>query len=545
MISFFKKFWNGETDGLTAAALIVGASGLASRVLGVVRDRVLAGTFGAGDVLDAYYAAFRLPDTIYNLVILGALTAGFIPIFTEYLERKGKTEALHLASQVISTVGVVMAVASASIAIFAPWIVPVLAPGFGPEKLALTITLTRVMSLSPFFLGLSAVLGGVLQSMRMYAGYAIAPVLYNLGIIAGALLLTPVLGPVGLAWGVVLGAVAHFLIQLVPVIQVGVRKLAAPSFRAAGVRRILTLMAPRAAGLGVTQINMIVLLALATTIGSGSVAVFNLANNLQSFPIGLIGISFAIAAFPALGRAAGASDHEGYVNALSGASRKILFFTIPATALFILLRAQIVRLTLGDGLFDWNDTIRTADVLGWFAVSLTVQSLVPLFARAFYAVQDTWTPFTIGVVTEIVNIGLAFTLRDTFGIAGLAMALSAATFVQFSLLYYFLRRKRGSLGGAGLALSMSKAALATLVLCVVAYPLRQYVGTVYPLRTFWQVALQFLAASFGGGIAFLIAAWLLKSPELNEFAGALRKRLWRKVTPKEGGEAASGMASSR
>ena len=545
MISFFKKFWNGETDGLTAAALIVGASSLASRLLGIWRDRVLASTFGAGDVLDAYYAAFRLPDTVYNLVILGALSAGFIPVFTEWLERKGKPEAFKLASQVISTVGVIMAIASAVIAIFAPWIVPMLAPGFSPEKLALTVSLTRVMALSPFFLGLSAVLGGVLQSLRMYAGYAMAPVLYNLGIIVGVWLLVPVMGPVGLAWGVVLGAASHFLIQLLQAIQIGFKQVLWPTLRSEGVRRILTLMAPRAAGLGVSQINLIVLLALATTIESGAVAVFNLANNLQSFPIGLIGISFAIAAFPALARASGASDEKAYKSALASAAKKILFFTIPATALFILLRAQIVRIVLGDGLFNWTDTIRTADMLGWFALSIAVQSLIPLYARAFYAVQDTRTPLAIGIFSEVLNLSLALFLSRYFGIVGLAMALSGAAFLQFALLYLFLRHKRGSLGGVGLFASVGRALLATVVMCLVAYPLRQWIGTIYPLRMFWQVALQFTLAASVGGIAYLVASWMLKSPEFAEFSQVVEKRLWRRATVKETSEGASGMTQMR
>ncbi|HVM90670.1 MAG TPA: murein biosynthesis integral membrane protein MurJ [Verrucomicrobiae bacterium] len=543
MIKLLKKMWHGEVDGLTAAALIIGASSLLSRLLGIVRDRVLASTFGAGDILDAYYAAFRLPDTIYNLVILGALSAGFIPVFSEYLERKGKPEAMKLASQVLATVGAVLAVASVLIAMFAPWIVPFIAPGFTAEKLAFTIELTRVMALSPFFLGLSGVLGGVLQSLRIYAAYALAPALYNIGIIIGTVAFVPWLGPIGLAWGVALGAFAHFFIQLMHVMQLGLPRLPMPSFKPEGVRRILKLMAPRTAGLGVTQVNAFVLLAIATTIESGAVAVFNLANNLQSFPIGLIGISFSIAAFPALARAFGASDETAFKRSLSDAARKILFFTIPATALFILLRAQIVRITLGDGNFDWNDTIRTADVLGWFAVSLTAQSLVPLYARAFYAIQNTWTPLWIGIVSEVTNFLFAITMSRIYGVSGLAMALSIAAFVQLVLLYALLRRQRGPLGGMGLMPSVWKVTAASIVMCVIAFPLRQWIGTLYPLRTFWQVLLQFGVSLLGGGAAFLLTAWLLKSPELNEFVASIKAKLWKKMKVSEGAEEASGMAN--
>src|SRR6185369_14838743 len=172
-------------------------------------------------------------------------------------------------------------------------------------------------------------------------------------------------------------------------------------------------------------------------------------------------------------------------------------------ALFILLRAQIVRITLGDGNFDWNDSIRTADVLGWFAVSLAAQSLVPLYARAFYAVQNTWTPLWIGIVSEVVNLVLALALSPVLGIAGLAIALSASAFVQLILLYAFLRKSRGSLGGVGLLPSVWKVILASVVMCVVAFPLRQWIGTLYPLRTFRQVALQFIVSFIGGALGFL------------------------------------------
>jgi putative peptidoglycan lipid II flippase len=323
--------------------------------------------------------------------------------------------------------------------------------------------------------------------------------------------------------------------------QLGLPKLPGLSVSQEGVGRILKLMAPRTAGLGVVQINLFILLAIATTIGSGSVAVFNLANNLQNFPIGLIGISFSIAAFPALARAFGASDAVAYKRSLSDAARKILFFTIPATALFILLRAQIVRITLGDGNFDWNDTALTAEVLGWFAVSLTAQSLVPLYARAFYAIQNTWTPLWISIVSELTTLVFALGLSRMFGIAGLAASLSISAFVQLVLLYLFLRKHKGPLGGMGLWPSVWKVTLASVVMCVVAYPLRQWIGMIYPLRTFWQVALQFGLSLTGGAAGFLLTAWLLRSQELEEFVRAAHIRILKKAKVQEGAEQASGM----
>lgn len=544
MITWFKRMWNGETDGLTAAAFIVGASSLASRLLGLLRDRVLAGTFGAGTSLDAYYAAFRLPDTVYNLLILGAISAGFIPVFTEYLETKGKDAAAKLAGQVLTTVGACLAVASGFVALFAPFLLPWIVPGFDAATLGKTVELTRIMALSPFLLGLSAVIGGVMQSLKRYVGFALAPVFYNLGIIFGTICLATSLGITGAAWGVAIGALMHFLVQVSTLHTFPLGKLPWPSLTAPGVRRILALTGPRAAALGISQINLVFLLALATTIEPGAVSVFNLANNLQMFPVGLVGISFAIAAFPALAKAHATEDDDGYRHALSAAARKILFLIIPAMAIFILLRAQIVRLALGDGQFNWNDTIRTADALAWFAVSLVAQSLVPLLARAFYALQDTWTPFWISVIAEGVLIGLAFVLRDSFGVTGLAMAFSAAAIVQCLLLALFLRRMFGQLGKGESTISAYKTAIATVAMCSAAFPVRQWLGTIYNLENTWQVALQAGGTLIAGAAAFFLTAWLVRSPELMEFRMALEKRLFKKAKLAEGAEEASGMAKT-
>jgi len=505
----------------------VGGASVASRLVGVVRDRVLASTFGAGNVLDSYYAAFRLPDFLYNLIILGALSAGFIPVFAEYLEIRGKDEAWRLAERVLSVVGATMLVVCAFLIVSAPALVPMTVPGFPAEKLDATIRLTRIMALSPLFLGLSAVMGGVLQATRRFLAFALAPVLYNVGIIFGALVLSPVLGIEGLAWGVVLGAFLHLITQASVALRMGLRRVPAPSFKAEGVRRILWLMAPRTAGLAVSQINMIILLALASALSVGSIAVFNLANNLQSFPVGIIGVSFAVAAFPNLARSAGAKRDDEYRAVLGSAARKILFLIVPSTVVFILLRAQIVRLALGAGAFDWDATVRTADVLGIFAISMTFQALVALLARSFYALQDTWTPLLAGITSEAFNLLLAILLRGPLGIAGLAVSFSAAAFLNMILLWWLLHFRAKVIGTGEIAMSFAKTLAASLAFFGFGWVARQALGTVFPLETFWQVALQALATILIGGGAFLLVAVLLKSQEFHEFRTSAVRRLWK------------------
>ncbi len=541
MIRYIRKLWSSETNGLTAAALIIGAASIVSRLVGVLRDRALASSFGAGDILDAYYAAFRVPDFLYNLIILGALSAGFIPVFSEYLETREKKQAWHLAEQVFFAVGVSLVMACALLALLAPVIVPLTVPGFSAEKIEATVRLSRIMFLSPFFLGLSAVMGGILQTTRRFFAFAAAPVIYNLSIIFGIYFFVPRLGLEGLAWGVVLGAFLHFAVQASVAFKMGLRRIPRPSFRHEGVRRILCLMAPRMAALAVSQINLVILLIFASALPVGSVAVFNLANNLQSFPVGIIGISFAVAAFPLLSKAAGYKDKSEFIQALSSAIRKTTFFILPATALFFLCRAQIVRLALGAGVFDWNDTIQTADVLSVFLISLYGQSLVPLLSRAFYSLQNTWVPFLAGLISEMANIVLAYFLKDVMGIMGLALAFSVATYLNLIFLWFMLRRKQGPLGFRKIAISLAKVTAASSVLLGAGYPVRQLIGTWFPLETFWQVALQAGLATLFGLAAFFVTAWILKMSELKEFMAAVNKRIFKSAGPVAGAEEAQGV----
>jgi putative peptidoglycan lipid II flippase len=539
MFNFVKKIWNGETESVTTAALIVGGASLASRLVGVLRDRILASTFGAGDVLDAYYAAFRIPDFLYNLVILGALSAAFIPVFTEYLERRERGEAWRLAERVLSVVGAVMLGACAVLFIAAPALIPPTVPGFTGDKLALTVMLSRVMLGSTFFLALSGVMGGILQSTRRFVAFSLAPVFYNLGIIIGVLFIVPVLGPIGLGIGVVIGAFFHLVTQSSVAIRLGLQRIPSPSFQDGGVRKILSLMAPRTMGLAVTQINLVVIQGIASTLAVGSVAVMNLAMNLQSVPVGIIGVSFAVAAFPTLSRA-GTHDPGGFREAFGATARKIVFLVLPAMTLMILLRAQIVRLILGAGEFDWDATIRTADALAIFCLSLVAQALVPLLARAFYALQETWTPVWTGIASEAVNITLALAFAKPFGLVGIVSAFSIASWFSLFLLWWRLRARHGRLSTREVLVSLWKTLAACVILAGIALPVRIFIGTVFPLRTFWQVALQFGATVGAGLLAFWIASWMMKSRDLEEIHEAVARRFLKRAVILEGSEEARG-----
>lgn len=538
MFKFLTGLWSKETPNVTAAAILIGGASLASRAIGLVRDRLLAGHFGAGPELDAYYAAFRLPDFFYQLIILGALSAGFIPIFTEYLEKRGQSEAWKLAERVFTTIALVFGVVCLGLFILAHKLVPYMVPGFSGDQLHTTIALSRILLISTFIMGLSAVMGGILQATRRFLAFSLAPVLYNAGIIIGVLGFAPSFGVSGVAYGVVLGAGLHFLVQALVAMPLGLKRFGRPSFKDPGVRQILRLMLPRIGGLAASQVNMTILLVLASTLSAGSIAVFNFANNLQYVPIGLIGISFAVAAFPSFSKLAAAGDIKGLKDSFLTTTHKILFLIVPATALMLLLRAQIVRLVLGAGVFDWDATIRTADVLAIFVFALMAHAMIPLLARAFYALKDTRTPLLVSLFSMLDVVFLALLLKGPYGLLGLAAAFALDGFAQFILLWFLLRRRFGHLEGKYLSKSLGKIILASIALFGFGWLARQAVGTVFPLRTFWQVALQAGAACVLGGGAFYVVARLLRVAELDDWVRTLKHKLYRQAKITEGVEKA-------
>lgn len=526
-----RKLFTRATGSVTAAAAILGIASLASRLVGVIRDRLLSGTFGAGRELDAYYAAFRAPDLVYNLFVLGAITAGFIPVFTKYLEKgEGKDGALNdeaseLASLLFSMLGIILAAFAVLGIVAAPWFVPAITPGFDAEATALTVRLTRIMFLSPLFLGLSGVLGGVLQSKRRFFVYALAPILYNVGIIAGILLLAPAFGIAGVAVGVTIGAFLHLLVQLWACAALGWRFRFGWNARHDGVRAIAKMTGPRMASLAVSQINLVVLTGMASTVGAGGIAVFNLANNLQMLPVGVIGVSFAVAAFPLIAELAAKGKNEEFVAALAKTVRTILFLVVPATVAILLLRAQIVRLVLGTGNFDWKDTVDTIETLSFFSISLFAQALLPLFARAFFAFHDVATPLVLAVVSVVVERSVAWLLIERgMGTPGLALAYSVGCIVNLVLLWVILRLRTGGLAERAVLRSLALTSVAGLLMAGTIQFLKVAVGGAVDMRTFMGVFAQGATAGLAGIAVFVAAAYLMGSEEARDVVRMYRRK---------------------
>ena len=531
MLQWFKKCvgrGRGPIHSVGGAAVIIGVAGVASRLLGLLRDRLLAARFGAGDTLDAYYAAFRIPDLVYGLLIAGALSAALVPVFTDIVSKRGREAAWTMISDFLTLLAGALGILTLFFFVLAPEVVSCIVPGFVGAKRELTIHLTRIMLLSPIFFGVSAVVGSVLVSFKRFTDYSLAPLLYNLGIIFGITVLVDHFGEAGLGYGVILGAALHLALQWWAVRFEGFRfrpRLAA--WRDRSVRRVLRLMIPRSLGMAVSQVSLLVVAFFASTLASGSLAVFTFAGNLQAVPLGLFGVAFSLAVFPSLSRLAAEGELDDFFRLLARTTRRILFFVLPVSMLFIVLRSQIVRVILGSGHFNWDDTRTTFQILGILAISLFAQSLVQLFARAFFALQNTWIPLIVAVVSEAVQIFLIISLVHRFDVYALGMAFVAANIVNFFLLYWFLRRElKGVWQDRAMLWPAAKIVVASVGAGLSAQATKTWFGfNLSPLDTFVSVFSQAAVTTAVALVVFILLSVWMHIEELE----SLKSFLWHKV----------------
>ena len=509
-------------------ALIIAAFSIISRLLGVVRDRLLAGTFGAGSVLDAYYAAFKIPDFIFNTFVLGAIASAFIPIFIG-LKKQSSAEAWRLTSTIINLLVAVLLVCAVLGIIFASSLIPLIAPGFDVVTTVLAIKLTRLMLVAIIFFGASNVLGCVLQAEHKFLPYAIAPVLYNIGILLGIWWLVPYWGPTGLAGGVIAGSILHLLIQFPAVRNLGYRWRLGINFTHTAVKQVIKLIIPRTIGLAASSINNIIMASFISRLGVGSLAAFTLAANLQSFPINVFGVSLAIAIFPLFSETLVNGQKTEFTKHFSTSVRRILFYIIPIAVLLLILRAQVVRVILGSGAFNWSDTIRTAQILGYLSLALIPDSLVPLISRVFYALTDTRTPVLISLISIAVNLLLLVVLWP-FGLMGVGLAYVAASSLNLLLLITILSRKVPDLGAKNIITGTKYMVVAALAAGSATYLTLQWLARLVDMHTFLGIFIQGLTAGLAGLAIYaaLCAYWQL--PEVNfirTYWNSLKKMLFK------------------
>ncbi len=555
-----RKLINAQSKTITSAAIVIGALSLVSRLLGIFRDRILAAEFGAGDVLGVYYAAFRLPDLIFNLIVLGAISAGLIPVFTGLLGQFRKKKAWKVVNSILNILVLSLAIVSILLFIFTPWVMQVMTPGFSGEKLGLAVALTRIMYLSPIFLAVSAILGSVLQLFKKFFIYSLAPIFYNIGIIVGALYFVDIWGIYGLAYGVVLGALLHMLVQIWPVHALGYRYKFGLNLKDKYVREIGCLMIPRTLTLVMNQVNILIVTAVASTLAVGSLTIFNLANNLQGFPLGIFGFSFAVAALPTLSILAAKKNMDKFIETISTTFRQVLFFVVPASVLIYVLRAQIVRIILGSGKFDWLDTRLTTASLAIFALSLFAQALIPLLVRGFYALHNSKTPFYMGLASLLVNIISLLFLKWVFGfmnwfsftvvailkipdllgvadlrILALPFAITVSSIFNLVVLLVALRKYIGKLDGFKIMSSTVRILFASLGAGLFSYGILRLMHLYIETETFLGITAQGVLAGGVGLIGYWFLGYLLNMGEMNIFMASMRRKLFKAVKTEESG----------
>lgn len=544
-----------EIRGLHEAAYLLAGFALLSQVLALVRDKLLAYSFGAGHELDIYYAAFRIPDLIF--VSIGSLVSASIllPFFIERFN-KGREDGQKFSDSIFTVFFAAMVVASVVAYFLVPRLIPFLLPGFADDpSLPDLILSSRIMLLSPFLLGLSNLFSSVTQMHRRFLVYAASPLFYNASIITGIVAFYPVFGIAGLAIGVVLGAFLHMAIQLPFMAQTRLLPRFVSTVDWGHIRKAIMLSLPRTITMSASQLATFFLTALASLMSKGSIAVFTLSFNLQSVPLTIIGASYSSAVFPELSHLYIQGKMQEFLGKMIAAARHIIFWSTPIMVLFIVLRAQIVRTVLGAGAFDWADTRLTAASLALFMVSVIGQSLIILFIRAFYAEGKTTRPLLINIISAvfIVICGYALTkiffafplfryfLEDLLKVTGqpgtsaivLALAYSLGVLLNTVLHWWMFAKKFPSFTKPVLE-TLYHSFSASIIMGYAAFWGLRLFAELFPLTKVWGVFLQGLCAGILGLIAGVIVLRLLKNRELQEVWVTLHRRIWKaKVPPAE------------
>jgi putative peptidoglycan lipid II flippase len=505
-----------------SAALIISGAYLLSRLLGLLRDRLLIAHFGVGPTLDAYMAAFSLPDLLFTLLVSGAFAVTFIPVFTKEMSRGEDGEAWDMASTLLNLLVITTVTAAVLGIIFASQIVTVMATGFHGAQHDLTVQLTRIMLLTPIFFAISSVFGSIQQAKGRFLIYALASVLYNVGIIFGIVVFAHRWGIYGVAWGVVLGTILQALLQWAGLVGLGVRYRPILRLNLKPVRRVLWLMVPRAIDQGIDQVNYVIEKAIGSTLAAGSVTAYTLASNLKNVPLSLIGAAITTAVFPRLSANVADGKKEEMADDVSRTARFILFLSLPSAAFVIVARGYIVRLLYGFG------NVATANALGWFAGTIVFASLFFLVARIFFAYQDTKTPLIVSLIAVVINIVLSFQLSHRFGVSGLAMAGSIIDAFETIVLVAILERRHIPIGLERIMSGSWRMFVAATAMGIALYELIHYVIPLYATdKGFLVVAPKFFLVVGLAGIVYGGTCYLLGLKEAGWFLRRLRELLSR------------------
>ncbi|HOU51842.1 MAG: murein biosynthesis integral membrane protein MurJ [Smithella sp.] len=519
---------HSENKKVVKAAGIVGAATMVSRVFGLLRDMVIAAFFGASWMTDAFWVAFRIPNMLRRLLGEGSLTISFVPVFTEYLEKKSKDEAIELAQNAFTILSVILAFVSVVGILISPIIVGLIAPGFisDPQKFALTVFLNRLMFPYIFFIALVALCMGILNSFRHFTAPALSPVLLNIAMIASAFLLRPFFAePItSLAVGVLIGGVLQLAMQWPFLLKFGFVPKWKFHLQHPGIKQIGLLMLPAILGAGVSTINVFVGTILASLLPGGSVTYLFYADRIMELPLGVFAIAIGTAALPSFSKHVVTGRMDELKSGIAFSLRLMLFLTIPATVALMALNLPIISVLFQRGAFDVQAAVYTGQALFCYALGLCAFSLLRVFVSSFYSLQDSKWPLKAAIITLIVNLVASLILMYPLKHNGIALASSISAIVNVLILAHVLKTKIGTYLDREFYSSVSKIVLSAFMM-VGAIGLIEYFMP-WDTHASLKIRLIFLSATIvcGAGV-FLVSAYLLKSPEMHAVINILKKRL--------------------
>ncbi len=515
-----------EQDKITRSTGVVSSATFLSRILGLVREQVFAYLFGAGFATDAFIAAFRIPNLLRDLFAEGALSSAFIPVFTDHLTNQGKEKAWELANLVLNLLLITLCVIVILGIIFSPYIVQLIAPGFDeePGKQELTTHLSRIMFPFLLLVALAALVMGILNTFRRFGVPALAPTMFNLGMIAGGLFLSPYFDPpiIGMALGVLLGGLGQLAIQLPSLRRIGFKYRFKINLRHPGVKRILLLMAPATLGLASTQVNIFVNTLIASLLPQGSVSYLNYSFRLMQFPIGVFGVAVATVTFPIISAFAVKKEMGKVLSTFGSSLKLVLFLTIPSAVFLAVASRPVISVLFQHGRFTYLDTVATSQALMFYCIGLFAYSSVRLTASTFYSMGDTKTPVKTSVVAVAVNIILNLILMHPLGYRGLALAASVAALTNLFLLLLILDKRIGPLDRKDIGGTFSKILSSAGLMGATIWIYLKYFGLNLGTVQLPAKILELLIILILGLVSYSVFSYLLRLPELDRMLELLK-----------------------
>lgn len=502
-------------SGMMRSAAIVAVAYVLSRILGLLREMILARKFGTSPDMDAYVAAFRIPDLLFLVIMSGAFGAAFIPVFADFIDRNDRERASRLASSMLTWTGLGILLLSAIAYVLASPLTHLVAPGYDSYTHNLTVDLMRPLLLSPVFLGLAIACKGILEAQNQFAWPAFAPVLYNLAIIVAAYFFADEFGIRAVVWGVIIGAFAQLALQTPAVIRTGLTLRPTLDRTVDGLREVLRLLGPRVIGLAAFQLNFIFVSAFASILGAQYVSGLNYAWLLLMLPHGVLALSMSTVAFPSLAALYGRGDRDGFARLLDRTMRPLLFLSIPASVAFVMVGKAVITVIFEGGRFTTQSTAIVSSAFFWFALGLVGYGLTEVVTRVFYAMKDTRTPVITTILTIILNIILCRLLMESLGVEGLALSLSVTTAAEAIIMMAFLKQRSGRIFSDGFFSWLVRVSLAAAIMGVVISVSRPWLNGVLESDTGFLVhAIYFTLCMALYLLTFVWAAWVMRVPEL-------------------------------